>query len=183
MKKVKDKRQQQALNIFLGIIFLTLPIIGIALSAIAIGSDIGNYVEPYKFCFIWGVIGVVLAYMVTYKLKPIIMTVNKNIKNYSQLRLYFSLGFIGIALIVGVKINSYNSSLDKTFNSTLIYKTQKKGGYGVVGYNKLHFFINEQAIELRCHLKYWENHNLGEKINIEFYKSKMGFHYWKIKNE
>lgn len=167
------------LNVILGIVFMLSPFYGIALAIWAV-EDIENYVTPYKFSFFFGGIGVVLSYLISSKLKPIVLRVNKKVKDYSQLRLFFAMGFIGIFLLVGVKFNAFSSSLQGTFQSPLANKSERQGRYMQAGYNKLQFIINNRPVEIRCHRKIWEKEKIGEMISLDFYKSKIGFDYWKL---
>jgi len=177
----KDKRtiKDKVVNIILGIIFSLSPFCGIALTIWAV-ADIENYVAPYGFCFVFGGVGVILSYLVSSRLKPLVLKVNKKVKDYYQLRLFLAMGFLGIFLLVGVKFNSFSSSLQGKFKSQIINKTERKGRYMQAGFNKLHFVINNRPVEIRCHRKIWKDKAIGETISLNFYESKIGFDYWKL---
>lgn len=179
LTKNKKTKRDKFLNVILGIIFMLSPFYGIALTILAVG-DIENYVEPYKFSFVFGGIGVALSFLVSSRLKPVVLRVNKHVKDYSQLKLFFAMGFLGIFLLIGVKFNSSNTSFIKTYETQLSNKTEREYQFMLAGYNKLHFFINNRPIEIRCHRKLWENKTIGETIHLDFYKSKIGFDYWKL---
>ncbi len=177
-KKQKKTMKDKVLYIIFGIIFMLSPFYGIALAIWA--GDIENYVTPYKFSFLFGGIGVVLSYLISSKLKPIVLRVNKKVKDYSQLKLFFAMGFIGIFLLMGVKFNSLNATLQNTYKARITNKTERQYRYMSAGYNKLHFVINNRPVEIRCHRKIWEKENIGDSMSLDFYKSKIGFDYWKL---
>ena len=93
------------------------------------------------------------------------------------------MGFIGIFLLIGVKLNSLNSTLQNTYKARIVNKTERQYRYMSAGYNKLHFVINNRPVEIRCHRKIWEKENIGNSISLDFYKSKIGFDYWKLNEE
>jgi hypothetical protein len=179
LTKNKKTNKDRFLNVILGIVFMLSPFYGIALTIWAVG-DIENYVEPYKFSFLFGGIGVILSYLISSKLKPIVLRVNKKVKDYSQLKLFFAMGFIGVFLLIGVKFNSLNATLQNTYKTQITNKTEREYRFMLAGYNKLHFVINNRPVEIRCHRKIWEKENIGESMNLDFYKSNIGFDYWKL---
>lgn len=188
-KKTKNKDQHNTEKNILATSTITFAFVGIFLSAIAVSDDIENYVEPYKFSSIWITLGIIFGYITSKKLKPFINTIYKNLRAHAKsnvcvgIRLTTTIGFIGVFLFLGAKVNTSYSSFHKTYNSTLINKTERERGPRGGGYNKLHFIINGSPIELKCNKNFWDNHIIGDKIPLDFYISKMGFHYWKIKNE
>jgi len=179
LTKNKRTNKDKFLNVILGIVFILSPFCGIACAVWATG-DIENYVEPYKFSLIFGGLGVVLSLIVSSRLKPVIVRVNKHLKDYTQLKVFLAMGFLGIFLLIGVKVNSSNTSLKKTYETQITNKTEREYRFMLAGYNKLHFVINNRPVEIRCHRKIWEKENIGETVSLDFYKSKIGFDYWKL---
>lgn len=180
--KNKKTNKDKLLNVIFGLIFMLSPFYGIALTIWAVG-DIENYISPYIFSFVFGCVGVILSYIVSARLKSVVLRVNKKIKDYSQLRFFFAMGFIGIFLLIGVKLNSFNASMQNTYETKITKKTEREYRFMLAGFNKLHFIINNQYVEIRCHRDLWENKSLGQKVNLEYYNGKIGFDYWKINDK
>jgi len=179
---MKKQQNNKGLNLLIGIIFIISPIIGIILGVIAI-VEFENYFSPYLFAATCGGFGLVTGYLISKKIKPFVTKLNKRIKDYSQLSVYLISGFIGLFLLIGVKMNFNFSRLEYSDTTIVINKTYKKGKFRQAGYNKLFFKLNGELIDVRCHKKYWNSVNIGQKIKIEVYKSRLGFDYILLPNE
>lgn len=155
---------------------------GILLSVLAI-TKFENYFHPYLFASAFSIVGVIIGYIISSSIKSFVLTSNKNITDYTLARMYIITGFIGFSLFFGVKTNSALSTLDYKDAPRILNKTQKESRYKSPGYHKLHFEIQGDLIDVRCSKDYWDYISMGQRINIEVYKSKIEFDYINLPDE
>jgi len=180
--EMKEQKQNKLLFILTGVLFVMSPVLGIILSIVAI-LQFENYFKPYLFALIWGIIGLVIGYLISKRIKPFITKINKKIKDYFQFSLFLMTFFIGLFWQIGVMTNSYFSKLEYTGNHVVINKTYRTGHGRQTSYYKLFFELNGELTNVRCNQNYWNSILIGERIKIEVYKSKLGFDFILLPDE
>jgi len=158
------------------IVFILLLVIGIISAAFAMDS-FENYLNPYPYSILLCLIGILIAYVLSLALKKYISGLIENIKDYKGVFFGLSLGFIGICLNLGIRTNNFLSVMKYSGEVTILDKSRRIGGSRDAGHSKIHFVLNGKKISYNCNYKYWETLYIGDRISIEYYKSKLGSDY------
>jgi len=144
---------------------------------------IENYYRPYYFAFIFGGLGLLTGIVTAIKAKPFI-AVNYKIRNYySSAIIHISVGFIGFFLLTGTYLNESFSHFYRKDNFEVINKNRREKHFRVSEKNTLIVNLNGKPYRLICRHNYWDNVIIGQKIELSFYKSSMGFDYIVIEND
>jgi len=149
---------------------------GIITGIIAI-AKFENYNRPYLFGFCFGTIGLVIGIIVSNRLKPYLIINSKMQEDYFKIVMYISTGFIGSMMLLGHFFNSSISTIDKSENCYVVDKIYREGRYRKAELNILVINFEGEYHRLLCRHNYWQKIMVGDKVNICFYKSKIGFDY------
>lgn len=154
---------------------------GIVLSVIAI-SEIRNYKSPKYFALIFGFIGLAIALIISKKIKKHVVLTKVMEQNYSQLVLYFSVGFIGMSLFTAQIINGLTNQ--KKCSSQLVQqKIYRKGGYKRTAKNVFEFRMDGEDYQIHTSLRYWDSVNARQSIDLCVHQGMLGFDYFTLPNE
>jgi hypothetical protein len=179
MAKKKKTKKIKNPPLWIVILMIISMIGGIIVSVIGI-SRIENYYHPYLFGFIFGVVGLLVGYLVSQKARPIIAVNHKIKNNYGMAIMYISVGFIGLFLLIGTYINQNLSKVDKFSNCLVVNKYRQESRFRTPEINSLVVNLNGQTKRLVCSREFWYKTNVGQRINLCFYESSIGFNYIEI---
>lgn len=144
-------------------------------SAIVAVDKYKNYLHPYIFTFLFGLIGLTIGLYVAKKIKPHIILNKTMLSNYYLLTIQFSVGFIGGFMLLGHYINSSISTQTKCDEFTVVDTEYNKGGYRRPELNILYIDIDGQTQNMLCRHKYFNSISIGQKVRVCIYKSPIGF--------
>jgi hypothetical protein len=163
-------------------LFLIFSFIGGIITATIGIFRIENYYRPYYFGFIFGGLGLLVGIVTAIKAKPFI-AVNYSIRNdYFSVITHISVGFIGLFLLTGTYLNENLSHFNRRDNFEVINKYRREKRFRVSEKNTLIVNLNGKPFRIVCRHNYWDNVNIGQKIELCFYKSSIGFDYIVIEN-
>jgi dipeptide/tripeptide permease len=174
--KTKNPPLWIAITLFLSMIG------GIFASVVGI-SEIENYYHPYVFGFICGGFGIIVGLIVANYMKPIIAVNHKIKSNYGMTKMYISVGFIGLFLLLGTTINRNLSHLDQHVSCIITDKYRQESRFRSPEINSLVVNINGDTKRLVCSRKYWFRTRVGQRIGLSLYESSIGFNYIEIAND
>jgi len=138
-------------------------------------DKIRNYLHPYIFSFLLGIIGLRVGRFIAKQIKPYVIINKKMLANYSMLTFQFSLGFIGLFILVGHYVNFHISKQTKCDQFTVLNNLYIKGGHRRPEFNILYVDIAGKTEKLLCSHNYWNSITKGQKVRICIYKSPIGF--------
>lgn len=174
MTKIKKTNNQKP--VLIGLALSIVVIVGLITGAIGI-NRIENYNNPYIFGFIFGGIGLLLGIYITNRLKKVI-AVNREIeKSFWIHKMFISIGLVGIFILIGSLINQSISTLDKCDSFELTDKYRKEYRSRSPEINSLIFTIKGKSQRLICSRNFWYKTALGQKVELCFYRSLIGFDY------
>lgn len=172
--KLNSKKALSFKHFIVAFILFILPFIGLFCAIVSI-DNFKNYNRPYLFAFVFGILGLFIALFISRKIKPYIVLNNKIIQDYDALKILYIVGFIGIILLVGQKINSKLSVIEKCENTIVLQKIFHKGGFRRPEKNILIINIDGKKQKIISERKYWKNISVGQMVRVCVYKSYMGF--------
>jgi len=157
------------------IVGLFFSLFGGMFAAIIAVEQYQNYIHPYTFTFIFGSVGLAIGFFMANLLKPHVILNKTMLLNYPLLTFQFSVGFIGLLLLIGHYVNTGISTLNKCDAFSVVGTEHIKGGYKRPEYNILYVQINYKTEKLLCSSDYWKGVSTGQKVNICIYSSPIGF--------
>ena len=163
-------------SILTGVLIFLFPFIGIFTGIYGI-HQIENYYRPYLFAFILSLAGVAFGLIFISILKPYLKLTTKQLKDIYKLKIYVSIGFIGMMLLLGSSINKNISTTRLCDNFEVKQKIHRPYRYRSPSANYLFVNMNGSIERLRCSWKYLNDVSVGQKINICVYESKIGFDF------
>jgi hypothetical protein len=146
-------------------------------------KKIENYYNPYMFFIIISLLGITLGHFASSFIKPYMKLNIKQLNDFYKTKIWVICGIIGILVALGSKANSELSKVDFIEISTVVQKERIPYRYGRPSSNYLFVNINRKIEKLRSNYNYWERIRVGDKINIQKYKSKLGFDYIVLTDE
>ena len=152
-------------------------------AAIVAIDNFRNYDTPYLFGLTFGFVGLLTGLYVATKIKSSIILNQTMKQNYSLLKLYFSFGFIGAAMLIGQYANHATSIKATCQNYTVVDKIFRKEGYKTVELNILVIDVDGTKKTYDTNRSYWKSVSIGDQINVCLYKSKIGFDFIELPNE
>lgn len=144
--------------------------------------SIVNYNNPYLFGLIFGGFGLLIGIITYYKI--FIANTNKRFADEFPALMCFSIGFIGISLLISSYLNQKTSELERCESYRVIRKDKNvsTSSRNPKIYS-LYFSINNNSYRLITSAGYWEQTEISDKVEICFYKSKIGFDFVKLKRD
>jgi hypothetical protein len=180
--KINSDKASSTKHILVALLLFFLPFIGMFCAIVSI-ENFKNYYNPYLFAFIFGILGLISALIISKKIKPYIVLNNKMIQNYENLKILFIIGFIGITLLLGQKLNNNLSVLEKCENAVVLQKSFHKGGFRRVEKNILLININGENRKIISDRKYWTKISVGQMSKVCVYKSYLGFDFIELSED
>jgi hypothetical protein len=154
---------------------------GLIATVIAI-NHFKNYNSPYLFGFLFATIGVVAGIWITNKFRPIIIINQKIQQNYSLVKIYVSIGLIGISLLLGHVANSFLAKRE-CGNFKITEKIFKQGGFKQIGLNILIIDIDGVSHRYLANSKSWQQASVGQQAEFCNCKGNIGFDFIKMSNQ
>ena len=164
------------------LLFFYISLFGGLLASVIAAIKFENYDNPYLFGLTFGTLGLISGFLVGRKIKPyVILNLTMN-SNYLYASFLFSFGFIGSFLLIGHYINLSLSKLDYCANYIILNKELIRGGRHTVSKNILVLSSSTRNTNILCDLDYWNNVKIGQKVNLCYYESLIGFNYSELTN-
>ncbi len=172
----KNKKTDNQKPVLIGLALSIFVIVGLITGAIGI-NRIQNYNSPYAFGLLFGGIGLLLGIYVTNKLKKVIAVNSEIKKSFWIPKMFISIGLIGISIVISSLINQSISTLEKCDSFELTGKYRKEYRSRSPEINSLIFTIKGKSQRLICSRNFWNKTTLGQKVELCFYRSLIGFDY------
>lgn len=168
----------------LWIVLMTfLSVFGGIITAIIGINKIENYYHPYLFGLIFGGFGLIVGLLTARKLKPII-AVNQRMKNdYYLPTSFISIGFFGLFLMSASIVNLNSSEIEYSEKFLVVNKYRQEYRYMQPEINSIVIQMDDNSRRLVCSHDFWIRTSIGNTINLNSYKSKLGFDFIKIRDD
>ena len=153
------------------------------ISVIVSVDRIKNYDNPALFGITFGAIGLAIGMIAAIKIRPFMVTNPKIQSNFYLLAALFSYGVMGNILLGSQVINSSVSHLQKCEQLMIIDKEHREPQHKKFTESTLTVEIGGRNHRLFCSYRYWRAMTVGQKVNVCFYSSPIGFGYITLPDE
>jgi hypothetical protein len=162
--------------LLLVVVIMTLLFGSIFLVVVAF-QDIPKYNSPFLFTLIIGAIGAILGYFTWIQVKPIIFKYSIKKHDDGSMSSFVIMTVIGFSLFIVNEINISSAYKIKCNSYEILNKYREESGYRRPEVNTLVINHVGNMETVVCDYNLWLEKRVGDKINLCFYKSLLGFNY------